>query len=335
MPMPAVPLLICDDSSMARKQLLRALPADWAVTVTQAANGQEGLAAIREGHGQVVLLDLTMPVMDGYQLLEAVRTEGHPARIIVVSGDVQAEALRRVLALGALAFLKKPVAPEDLLATLRQFDLLGPSRQMPVPARPSDQAAVSFNEVFREIVNVAMGRAAALMARVLDVFVQLPVPNVNLLEVGDLHMALADADSNPQLTAICQGFIGNGIAGEALLLFHGCDIADLGRLMLRAPEDEYSDAEMLLDLSSLLVGACLSGIAEQVDVQFTQSHPQRLGEHGSIGHLIARNKSRWRPTLTVEISYALEGHAIQFDLLLLFTDESIGLLRNKLAYVMN
>jgi CheY-like chemotaxis protein/chemotaxis protein CheY-P-specific phosphatase CheC len=335
MPMPAVSLLICDDSGMARKQLLRALPQEWAVTVTQAANGQEGLEAIRRGQGQIVLLDLTMPVMDGYQLLEAVRAEGLSARIIVVSGDVQAEALRRVLALGALAFLKKPVAPEDLLEALQRFDLLGPPATAVVPARPSSDALVSFSEAFREIVNVAMGRAAALLARVLDVFVELPVPTVNVLQVGELQMALVDAANDPKLTAICQGFIGSGIAGESLLLFHGCDPADLGRLMLSAQADEYGDAEMLLDLSSLLVGACVSGIAEQIDVQFTQSHPHRLGDHCSIHDLIERNKGRWKPHLAVEISYALEGHGIHFDLLLLFTDESVQLLRNKLAYMMN
>ncbi|WPP00549.1 response regulator [Pseudomonas sp. HR96] len=334
--MAAVPLLICDDSGMARKQLLRALPQDWAVSVTQATNGQEGLEAIRRAQGQVVLLDLTMPVMDGYQLLEAVRAEGHRSRIIVVSGDVQDEAVRRVMELGALAFLKKPVAPDDLLATLKRLDLLDPPGTAPAaaPLRPQE-ASISFTEAMREIVNVAMGRAAALMARVLDVFVELPVPNVNTLTVGELQMALVDAHANPQLTAVCQGFIGSGIAGEALLIFHDCDAADLSRLMLRDLALEYSDSEMLLDLSSLLVGACLSGIAEQVDVQFAQNHPHRLGSQGPIDELVRRNQPRWKPTLAVEISYALEGHGIHFDLLLLFTEDSVQLLRNKLAYVMN
>ena len=38
--MPPIRLLICDDSNMARKQLLRALPADWDATITQAVNGR-------------------------------------------------------------------------------------------------------------------------------------------------------------------------------------------------------------------------------------------------------------------------------------------------------
>nr|ART89972.1 chemotaxis protein CheC -- inhibitor of MCP methylation [uncultured bacterium] len=193
---------------------------------------------------------------------------------------------------------------------------------------------ISFQDTFRETINVAMGRAAALLARVLGVFVQLPVPNVNMLEVGELHMALADAQSSDRLTAVCQGYIGGGIAGEALLIFHDSEVADMGQLMNR-DSAEYSDMEMLLDLSTILIGACLSGIAEQIDVEFSQGHPQVLGTHGGIDELIRINQQRWKKTLAVEISYSLEGHNIHFDLLMLFTEDSVELLTRKLAYLMS
>jgi CheY-like chemotaxis protein len=332
--MPMIPLLICDDSNMARKQLLRALPADWGVSVTMATNGREGLEAIRQGLGQVVLLDLTMPEMDGYQVLAAVRAENLQAKIIVVSGDVQTEAIRRVLELGALAFLKKPADPDELKKTLESLGLLGEPQTAVAIAREVPETQTSFQDAFRETINVAMGRAGALLARVLGVFVQLPVPNVSMLEVGELHMALADAQNGDRLTAVCQGYIGCGIAGEALLIFHGSEIADMAKLMQR-DSIEYSDMEMLLDLSTILIGACLSGIAEQIDVVFSQGHPQVLGEQGGIEELIRVNKQRWKKTLAVEISYSLEGHNIHFDLLMLFTEDSVERLSKKLAYVMS
>lgn len=332
--MSVIPLLVCDDSNMARKQVLRALPPEWAVSVTEAADGRQGLEVIRQGLGQIVLLDLTMPVMDGYQVLAAVREEGLSAKIIVISGDVQAEAVRRVLDMGALAFLKKPFDSDELKQTLERLGLLNETGK-PVLARPeSATAVISFRDAFRETVNVAIGRAGALIARVLGVFVQLPVPNVNVLEAGELHMALADLCSGNQLTAICQGYIGSGIAGEALLIFHDSDVADMAQLMQRDSSD-YTDMEMLLDLSSVLIGACLGSIAEQIDVVFSQGHPQVLGEHASIDELIRLNHQRWKKTLAVEISYSLEGHTIHFDLLLLFTEDSIELLNHKLAYLMN
>ncbi|EJM20635.1 response regulator with CheY-like receiver, AAA-type ATPase, and DNA-binding domains [Pseudomonas sp. GM18] len=329
-----IPLLVCDDSNMARKQVLRALPADWPVSVTEAADGRQAMEAIRRGLGQVVLLDLTMPQMDGYQVLSALRAEGLRAHVIVISGDVQEEAIRRVRELGALAFLKKPFDENELRQTLSQLGLLTAPGQASLGSRAAANTVISFHDVFRETVNVAIGRAAALIAKVLGVFVQLPVPNVNILEVGELHMALTDASSCEQLTAICQGFIGSGIAGEALLMFHDSEIADIAKLMQRQSTD-YSDLEMLLDLSSVLIGACLSSIAEQIDVVFSQGHPQILGQHAAIDELIRVNRKRWKKTLAVEISYSLEGHDIRFDLLLLFTEDSIERLTHKLAYLMN
>ncbi len=333
--MPMIPLLICDDSNMARKQLLRALPPEWGVSVTMATNGLEGLDAVRRGLGEVMLLDLTMPVMDGYQTLAAIRAENLDAKIIVVSGDVQDEAVRRVMELGALAFLKKPADPEQLKSTLTQLGLLGEPVSVPAVVAPAITGAViSFQDAFRETINVAMGRAAALLAKVLGVFVQLPVPTVNMFEVGELHMALADAHSSERLTAVCQGYIGGGIAGEALLIFHDSDIADMAQLMHRDSED-YSDQEMLLDLSTILIGACLSGIAEQIDIEFSQGHPQVLGSQSGIDDLIRINQTRWQKTLAVEISYSLEGHSINFDLLMLFTEDSVERLTKKLAYLMS
>lgn len=120
----AIPLLICDDSNMARKQVARALPEGWDVEITFANNGLEGIQAIREGKGEIVFLDLTMPEMDGYQVLEAVKAEGLDAMIIVISGDIQPDAYVRVTKLGAIEFIQKPVNPEKLQEVLRKFGLI-------------------------------------------------------------------------------------------------------------------------------------------------------------------------------------------------------------------
>ncbi|UFQ97348.1 response regulator [Pseudomonas wenzhouensis] len=331
-----IPLLVCDDSNMARKQLIRALPAEWPVTLSQASNGEEALALIRQGQGQVMLLDLTMPVLDGYQTLAALKAEGLNTQVIVVSGDVQDEAVRRVRELGALAFIKKPADPELLRQTLIELGLFNPQSRpaAPPPAVALPELKVSFRDALREVTNVAMGRAAALLAKVLGVFVQLPVPQVNIFEVSELHMTLVDAQRGERFSAICQGFIGEAIAGEALLLFHDSEVNDMARLLGWQPKNEAETSEMLLDLASILIGACLAGIAEQLDLRFSQGHPQLLGQHASLDQLVQVNSKRWRKTLAVEISYSLEDHDIHFDLLLLFTEDSIKRLTAKIGYLM-
>lgn len=78
-----------------------------------------------------------------------------------------------------------------------------------------------------EVANVSIGQAADALARHFDVFVELPLPNINILEVSELHMALRDLADNVQVSGVCQGFSGEGIAGEALVLLSDSSVADL------------------------------------------------------------------------------------------------------------
>jgi two-component system, chemotaxis family, chemotaxis protein CheY len=119
-----IPLLICDDSNMARKQVARSLPEGWDVNISFATNGIEALQAIREGKAEMMFLDLTMPEMDGYEVLETIRRENLDSVVIVISGDIQPMAKDRVLKLGAVDFIQKPINPEKLRTTLTAFGLL-------------------------------------------------------------------------------------------------------------------------------------------------------------------------------------------------------------------
>lgn len=119
-----IPVLVVDDSSMSRKLIIKALPAGWDVEITQASNGQEAIEYYRQGRAEVMFLDLTMPVMDGYQVLESLRREGLNAFVIVISADVQPKAQERVMALGAIAFLKKPIKTDEIERVLKEHGIL-------------------------------------------------------------------------------------------------------------------------------------------------------------------------------------------------------------------
>ena len=119
-----IPLLICDDSNMARKQVARSLPSGWDVDITFATNGVEGIEAIRAGNGEMVFLDLTMPEMDGYGVLDTIKAEGLKCMVIVISADIQPEARERVIKAGALDFIRKPISQEKLVEVLSLYGLL-------------------------------------------------------------------------------------------------------------------------------------------------------------------------------------------------------------------
>lgn len=337
-------VLICDDSGFARKQLARALPANWNVNLHYAANGLEGIEQVLMGHGDLIFLDLTMPEMDGYGVLETLQREGLRSKVFVVSGDIQPEAYQKVMGLGALDFIKKPASPDTLCALLKQhgFWHSAPSGQPVATTQPEGDLADAgvkitpeIRDVYQELANVSMGQAADLLARLLNAFVVLPIPNVNVLEVSELHMALSAAADSDTLSAVCQGFIGAGIAGEALLLFHDSSFNDLARLMNhQGALDRTAELELLMDTANVLIGAFLRGYASQLDTPFSQGHPVVLGQHRPINELINTNKSRWRRTLAIEINYRIQDYAVQCDLLLLFTEDSIATMNNKIMHML-
>ena len=371
-------LLICDDSNMARKQLARSLPDGWDVELSFATDGVEGIEAIKAGKGDVLLLDLNMPNMDGYQVLEAILEQDLPTLTIVVSGDIQPEAHKRVTGLGALDFIKKPVNKEKLTEVLLSYGVftkedqqvepvtehstntntktnLAPtpeqsnkhvSKPAPLKITPIEMLApisseeltlsADLRDCYQEIANVAMGRAGDLLARLLDVFVELPIPNVNFIEVSELRMALKDVEANESTSGVCQGFISAGISGEALLILNDSSFKDVASLMnYQYNADEGTELEVLMDLANVLIGACLKGISEQLDIDFSQGHPVVLGQHRKISELIANNSGKWKRTLAIEISYSIENYPIKCDLLLLFTEKSMQTLNNKLAYLID
>jgi CheY-like chemotaxis protein len=118
-----LPIVIADDSLLARKVLTKALPQDWDVDITYASNGREALEHYRKGRASVMFLDLTMPDMTGYQVLEALQHEDLNTFVIVVSADVQPMARERVRTLGAVAFIAKPVTTEAVLPILKEYGL--------------------------------------------------------------------------------------------------------------------------------------------------------------------------------------------------------------------
>jgi CheY-like chemotaxis protein len=113
-------LLTVDDSRSSR-QLNIALVQDLfgaKVTCLEAASGEEALAVLQRQPVDLVLLDLTMPGISGYDVLARLRQLHVTVPVIVISADIQRLAKERVAALGAIGFIEKPVTPQALRAML-------------------------------------------------------------------------------------------------------------------------------------------------------------------------------------------------------------------------
>ena len=328
-------VLICDDSAFARKQMARAIPDGWDVLLHFAKDGQEALDMIRAGKGDVMFLDLNMPVMDGYATMEVIRREDLPCLVITVSGDVQPEARTRMLAMGALDFIRKPIDNQKLITLLKQYGIYTGDARSEQRKKQTTLAGSSDSEkldAYRELVNVAMGRAGENLARQLGEFIDLPIPNVNIIENNELHMAFAEVNRNDSVSAVSKGFVSAGINGEALVIFNDTDFENIITLL---NYDQLSAApaqlEALMDISNILIGACLNALSDQLNVTFSHSSPIILGRNRELESLLANTKQRWNRIMAVEIGYGIKQRGIHFELLLLFPDTSMERIYSRLV----
>ncbi len=190
-------------------------------------------------------------------------------------------------------------------------------------------------DCLQEISNVAMGQAGDHLARLLDSFVILSVPHVAILTPAEIAMAVQAIDKD-NVSGICQGFIGGGIAGEAMLLFNDTSFVDLAQLMKFEEElNTLTERELLIDSTNILVGALLRGIAEQLDIEFSFGPPAIMGQHQQLDKVLMSKNTRRDRTLVIEVNYKIEGKNVQCDLLLVITENSLPTLFGKIACLLD
>jgi two-component system response regulator RpaA len=117
-------LVIDDEPAIA--DVLRMLLEFRGHEVLTADDGSRGFATAQRQSPDVIVLDLMMPVMDGFTALEALRGDERTAEIpvVILSALGSADVRQRCHDLGARAFLQKPYNPEDLLRAVEGSALI-------------------------------------------------------------------------------------------------------------------------------------------------------------------------------------------------------------------
>lgn len=112
-------MLIVDDSNLSRRTLRSILEPEG----HQILEAKDGIAAIEQyflDKPDLVLLDLVMPELDGFGVLEKLREMDAQARIVIVSADIQTLTKEATAAAGAKAFINKPLSAVEVLTVVNQ-----------------------------------------------------------------------------------------------------------------------------------------------------------------------------------------------------------------------
>ena len=115
-------VLIVDDHTIVRKGI-RALLAEIAgiEVVGEADNGQEAVTQAKTLHPDVILMDLAMPKMDGIEATRQIKASQPESRILVMTSFAADDKVFPAIKAGALGYLLKESAPEDLVQAIRQI----------------------------------------------------------------------------------------------------------------------------------------------------------------------------------------------------------------------
>ncbi len=112
-------ILIVDDSLFMRNHLSKLLSKN-DYEIFMAENGEQAVREYRRAKPDAVLMDITMPRMDGLQALTEIRELDPQAKVIMLTALDQELAATRAIHIGAKDFLVKPVPPNRLLKSLKR-----------------------------------------------------------------------------------------------------------------------------------------------------------------------------------------------------------------------
>ena len=115
-------ILVVDDSKLARLSLIKTVKEyEPSAEILEAENGVIAIELFKSEKPGVVFLDLTMPIMDGYEALKIIMEIDPKAQVVIVSADIQIQAQQQVLAMGAKLMVPKPINSDKMGSVLQEL----------------------------------------------------------------------------------------------------------------------------------------------------------------------------------------------------------------------
>jgi two-component system, cell cycle response regulator DivK len=115
-------ILVVEDQPDSR-QIIRDMVASTDYEITEAENGEEALAAIAKQRPDLILMDIQLPIMDGYTATRLIKTDPdlRSIPIIAVTSYALASEEKKARAAGCDDYVTKPFSPRQMLAKIRQY----------------------------------------------------------------------------------------------------------------------------------------------------------------------------------------------------------------------
>ena len=115
-----IKILLADDHALLREGLSSILNNQEDITIVgEASNGREAIQCVEQLHPDIVLMDITMPILNGIDATEQIRKKFSHTQVIILSMHITAEYVHRSLKAGALAYILKQSAGREVVDAIR------------------------------------------------------------------------------------------------------------------------------------------------------------------------------------------------------------------------
>ncbi|MBF0233582.1 MAG: hypothetical protein HQK65_11165 [Desulfamplus sp.] len=195
-------------------------------------------------------------------------------------------------------------------------------------------------EMLKEVVNLAMGQAGKDLATILNSFVDLSVPEIQIVEAEKIAQKVLQEsvfEENEKVNIFRQTFRSiSFMDGEAIVIFNNETRKRVSQI-LGVPDqiNAMEELDFMLELTNLMVGACLNSISEQLFNQsMSFSPPELLSENNVLRNIayetFKRRNLKWEYTLLSKITFVLKDRSFKSDLLIFISEKAIQAVNESL-----
>ena len=192
-------------------------------------------------------------------------------------------------------------------------------------------------DILQELMNIAFGNATADLAEVIDIYVKLSVPHIQIVEINALSTYLKDAINSDNKSSIVEQKFWGSFKGSGLLVFPSGSGIDLMALLNEKDTGNSDNIPMdlieksgLLEIGNILIGACIGKFSELLGTFVTYSPPQVFHGNSSECESFIKNFDPSQTAIVMKTVFEFQDKNIGGFLLLLTNYESLDWLRKAL-----
>ncbi len=197
-------------------------------------------------------------------------------------------------------------------------------------------------DILQELMNIAFGKAAADLAQVVDIFINLSIPKIQIVNIGDMPDYIKNEMNDSRMPGIVNQKFWGDLSGSGVLVFPNKSGENLATIL----EDDSAqpkasnpivtqEIEILMEIGNILIGACVGKISELLNTFVTYSPPQVIIENSDDCGSFFHSYDPHQAVIAMKTLFSFKEKNINGFLLILTSQESINWLRNALHEFMN